>query len=754
MSTPPRETTDHARHRIARSRLRPGLVDRPRLTRALVGREHVPVVVIAAGAGYGKTTLVAQWEARDRRPFAWVSIEAEEADIAEVLRAIALSLDAAIGLPRELIPMLGVPSPALARTMIPRLVAAIRDGGPVVLVLDDYHLIRDAATDEAVAGLAEWMPEGSQLLIVTRIDPVLPLARWRGRGQLVELRATDLAFDLEEAGAMLGAAGIALDQESIGALVERTEGWAAGLYLATLLAGTEEPAALVRRFSEDQRHVIEYLSDEVLAGLPRRSRDFMVGTSVLRRLSAPLCDAVLRRSDGARRLDELVRSNFLLVPVGEGSGWYRYHHLFADLLLAELRRSDPGLEPELHRRAAAWWAANGDDEEAVVHALAAQDWPAATRLATRAWPAMLAVGRAGPFLAWLERIPGEELRAFPPAVVCAAQAAMLGGQMGRAVQLLELVDERSWDGPAVPGSASFESAMVSVRARVAPYGVTAMRRDAERVLTLEPEGSRARPIAHAMRAVALMLGGDDRTALEQMTLALELWDGADPAQSLPAQAWAGVIAHRLGDTAAGVRAVDSARARTDALGLGDARATTLTAAARAAALADTHRMNDAVDEAEEALRLALGTSATWAEILVRITVAPPLALGGHIERAECALAEAREILAGWPDPGRLPEWLEESAARVRRASRTSLTDALNGREQEILAMLPTPLSMREIARRLYLSVNTVRTHNRSLYRKLGVSSRAEAVERARAIGLIDSGGAVTEHGDRPDLSPG
>ena len=717
--------------------MRPGLVERPRIMERLQGNTEAPAVLVSAAAGYGKSTALAQWRAIDPRPFGWVSLQPGGDDAAEVFRAIVAAIDDVVGVPPDLLATVSVPQPPLGRQVIPGIAAALADGPGFVLVLDDYHRVQSAATHEGVAALVEWLPDRCQLALAARSDPLLPIGRWRAGGHLVEIGAADLAFEPVEAAALLGTAGVDLTEEDIRILVERTEGWAVGLSLAApLLRASGEPSRVVRRFAGDHRHVVEYLVGEVFAGLPRPMRDFMVRTSVLHRLCGSLCDALLGGNGGHEMLERLERANLFLIPLGGDPEWYRYHHLFGDLLLAELRRTMPELEPELHRRAATWFSEHGDLEEAVHHAIAAKDWEAAVTLAARAWTEMFAAGRIDPFLAWLEQIPEPALTAYPPLTVCASHAAALSGQWERSLHLLALAERSGWAGTAALGSTTLASAIASLRARLGPDGVSGMRRDAERVLALEPEDSPMRAIGYTQRALTLIFSDRDAEALEDLRRAISLFGDTAPNPSFAALAVSGLLAQRLGDPAGAERATELARRRADELGLTEATATVLIAMSRAHVLAESHRLEEALIEAEDAVRLLRG-SAFWVEILVRAVVAPVLARAGRNERAERLLAEASELASRWPDPGNLPEWIAESRARVEAASHEVLEKALHPREREILELLPTALTMREIGQSLYLSVHTVRTYVYSLFRKLGVTSRAEAVERARAAGLLE-----------------
>ena len=392
-------------------------VPRPRLAER-VGRA-ARLTLVSAPAGFGKTTLLTQWlaEAPDGGPaVAWVSLDERDNDPGTfwtyVITALHGATDGAgagaLGLLRSSQP----PTEAV-------LVSLVNDlhglPGEVVLVLDDYHLIESRDIQDGMAFLVEHLPAQVHLLLATRVDPPLPLARLRARGELVEVRSTDLRFTPAEAAEYLaGPMGLALSPEDVATLAERTEGWAAALQLAGLsLQDRDDPSAVVAKFAGDDRFVVDYLAEEVLARQPTDVRDFLLETSVLERFTGPLCDAVTGQAGGAARLVALERSNLFLVPLDDHRQWYRYHHLFADVLRAQLLGQQPGRVTELHRRASAWFQDHGDPAAAIRHALAGDDYDRAADLIELTMPVMRRERREAELARWVREVPDEVVRVRP-----------------------------------------------------------------------------------------------------------------------------------------------------------------------------------------------------------------------------------------------------------------------------------------------------------------------------------------------------
>jgi LuxR family transcriptional regulator, maltose regulon positive regulatory protein len=422
-------------------RPRPGFVLRPRLLERLQQGMEQQVVLVCTPAGFGKTSLLADWARRGRRPVAWLSLDEGDNDPARFWRHVVAALEGGRpGVAGRVAPLLGPPTlpsfEGLVTALINELAAQPEE---VLLVLDDYHLIEAEPVHASLGFLLEHLPACLRLVVASRADPPLPLARLRAGGQLAELRERDLRFTLEEAAQLLGeAVGPDLPKGAVTLLAARTEGWAAGLQLAALsLHGHADPAGFVASFSGSHRYVLDYLAEEVLDRQPEPLRGFLLATSVLERLSGPLCDAVTGRSGSQQLLEQAERANLFLAPLDEVRGWWRYHHLFADLLRMRLQRERPERVAELHRAAAAWSEAHGFADDAVRHALAAGDAAWAARLVERHADAAMARGEGATLARWLAALPAELVRSRPRLCLLGAYRAVTDGQPGTLRRWLE-----------------------------------------------------------------------------------------------------------------------------------------------------------------------------------------------------------------------------------------------------------------------------------------------------------------------------
>ncbi|NTU77935.1 MAG: helix-turn-helix transcriptional regulator [Chloroflexales bacterium] len=391
------------------------------------------LTLISAPAGFGKTSLASAWVAGCGRPAAWLSLDEGDNDPARFLAYLVAALQTlapAVG--ADVVGLLQSPQPPPIEALLPLLLNAIVTlPQPAVLVLDDYHVLDARPIDQALAFLVEHLPPQLHLVIATREDPPLPLARLRVRGQLTELRVTDLRFTAAEAAAFLTEVmGLSLSAEHIAVLEERTEGWIAGLQLAALsIRGRADIPAFIQAFAGDHRYIVDYLVEEVLQRQPEAVRSFLLQTAILDRLSGPLCDAVTDQTDGSARLEALHRGNFFVIPLDDTRQWYRYHHLFADVLATHLRAEQPEQVATLHRRASVWYEHHGLSTEAIRHALAAEDFARAAGLVELAVPAMSRRRQGATLLGWLTALPDEVLRARPVLSVAYAHLLLDGGAL-------------------------------------------------------------------------------------------------------------------------------------------------------------------------------------------------------------------------------------------------------------------------------------------------------------------------------------
>jgi LuxR family maltose regulon positive regulatory protein len=423
----------------------PKVVLRPRLIERLNEGLDRKLTLISAPAGSGKTTLLSEWLAGRSQPAAWLSLDEGDNDPTRFLAYLVAALRTiAPNIGEGLLGALQSPQPPPTESVLTALLNEITTvPDKFVLVLDDYHVIDARPVDDALAFLIEHLPPRMHLVIATREDPNLPLARLRVRGQLSELRAADLRFTPEEAAEFLKEVmGLDLSAEDIAALETRTEGWIAGLQLAALsMRGREDVPRFIRAFAGDNRYIVDYLGEEVLQRQPERVRSFLLQTAILDRLSGPLCDAVIGGEDGRGILEILERGNLFVIPLDDKRRWFRYHHLFAEVLAARLMEEQPDRVPTLHRRASEWYEQHGSAADAIRHALAAEDFERAAGLVELAALVMLGSSQETLYR-WLMALPDEVVRARP--VLSVYYAFALHGRGGFEAVDARLRDAERW----------------------------------------------------------------------------------------------------------------------------------------------------------------------------------------------------------------------------------------------------------------------------------------------------------------------
>jgi LuxR family maltose regulon positive regulatory protein len=424
-----------------------GFVPRPHLAERLNAGLSGGLTLVCAPAGYGKTALVADW-ARQRL-VAWLSLDRADNDPTRFWRHVLAALDGVCPGTAEMVePVLGPPPPTSFEGPVAALInelASRSDSREIVLVLDDYHVIDSTVIHDSLTFLIEHRPPQLRLIVLSRADPPLPTARVRAAGELAEVRADDLRFSVEETGVLLRTVlETSLSEPTVAALTARTEGWIAGLRLASLsLQGRPDPDGFVRAFSGSHRYILDYLTEEVLEQQPEVIRHFLFETSILDRLSGALCDAITGRTDGLAMLEAIDRANLFVVPLDQERQWWRYHHLFVDLLRARLGRQWPDRVPQLHRKAASWYERRGLVEEAIGHALTAGDADWAARLFERQLDALLLRNEEATLQHWLAALPATVVASRPRLLVAQADMALSHGRFEAVERALDDA-ERAW----------------------------------------------------------------------------------------------------------------------------------------------------------------------------------------------------------------------------------------------------------------------------------------------------------------------
>ncbi|MGH8776498.1 MAG: LuxR C-terminal-related transcriptional regulator [Jiangellaceae bacterium] len=500
--------------------LRPWLVPRPRLVERLSAGTKRELVLVCGPAGFGKSSLLAEWVRRVGRPVAWLSLDEGDNDPARFWRHVAAAVDVLRpGVAERVAELLGGLRPFSFEGPVTALVNELDEMADAVLVMDDYHLIHEPPVHQSLEFFLEHLPPALHLVLASRADPPLPLARLRARGQLTEVRVADLRFNREETGELLRAALGDLPDTAVSALGERTEGWVAGLQLAALsLQGHRDIAGFVRAFSGSHRYVLDYLAEEVLDRQTERVREFLLVTSVLERLSGPLCDAVRGRTDSQQLLEAVERANLFLHPLDDARRWWRYHHLFAELLRARLHEQRPAKVPELHRAAVDWCERQDLPDDAIRHALAGGDAARAGQIMERHLDDQLVRRNEAATLArWFTALPSGVVRDRPRLSLGGAVAALLGGRLDEVEPLL-VAAERAFrataDEPYQPSVGRAASILANAPA------VTAICRASLASLRGDPERARV----FARQAHARLTDEDQQLgAVVRYQIALNDW---------------------------------------------------------------------------------------------------------------------------------------------------------------------------------------------------------------------------------------
>ncbi len=700
------------------------------------------MIAITAGAGYGKTTLLKAFARRDHRPIAWLSLDAQDEDPAVLLADLALAFDRIHPIERALLQRLtNSGSPGLTARMraLTRLVDAF--GEPVVVVLDDVQVLRSYEVLDMISTMIEHIPVGSTAALASRATPDLHLPRLRAAGRLFELGARDLAMDPAETAAMVQAVHLDLPEDVVSLIGRRTEGWPVAVYLATLsIRNQSDPIAAAARFSGDDRLIAHYVDDELLSGLPKRALRFLTRTSILDQLTPSLCDAVVGMRGSATLLAELARTNAFVVPVVDHPDRYRYHQLLRDVLLAHLRRTEPDRVPDLYRRAAEWSEANGMTDDAVGYAQGGGHANEAARLVCSVARRYLSTGRFHTLRMWLAWFDDATLRAYPPLAVATAWYHAITGDQ-EPVYWLRMAEAASFDDSMPDGTVSFPSAVALLRAALCLDGPRRMDADVDLSADLGIRSSDWRVMHHLLAGEAALLLGDTERARAIFREAAEFAGPDQPGAHVMVLSELAALAADAHDWDEASRRISQARSIAASRGFGDMIVQPLMFAVSAIVLARQGQADlarQALIEAQK-LRATSSTAFPWVSIRSRLAMARAYLALSDVEGARTVLAEARDIQARRQDIGTLADHLDELQGEIRtmRAVGRLGPTSLSAAELRVLTLLPTRLSFWQIGERLFVSNNTVKSHAMSIYRKLGVSSRSEAVDRAAELGLLD-----------------
>ena len=721
--------------------VRPGMVQRERLLRQLVDGDPA-VVAMVAPPGYGKTTLLAQWAAAHQGPVAWLTVDVSDNDPIVLMSYLGAALDHVVRISPETAKALSTSSRRVLESAVPHLLSELHDWRkPGLIVIDDAHLLIDRMSLDALSMLIDHLPAGFQMAVAGRHLPNLPFARLAAHRMLVELGREELALDTTETSALVAAAGQTLSPDEIHDLAARTEGWAVGIYLATVALGRGRPEfGPMSTFSGADQNVAAYLRSEFEDELEPEDMTFLTRSVVLERIAPQVAEVVTDTADAAGRLRRLAHRSQLIQELPGSEPTYRYHNLLHDFLAVELEAREPGATQAMHRRAAVWFHGAEETDLAIEHALAGADFDAAARFVTAAAYPTHQRGRTSTLERWLAAFDDEIYASHPPLAVIAAWCMLLTGRGEDADILADVAERAEHHGAPGDGSASFASQRAMLRAAMTRSGPRDALASARIGVALERPGSQ-------WRSTALMLAG----------FAYEMLDQADQA--------------------------DLAYIEAIGAGAASSSATVMTSFAKRAQLrmnaGDWASAEDLIGRAEElrelwqfegfvnvlfvhviSARIAIqrGDFEAGREALVRAQLLRPLANHAapslsvdallNLSRAylavsdpagaQLALREAENIVRRRPALGLLTTQLVEVRARLADATATLIgSSALTAAELRVLPFLPTYLSFQEIAERLTISRNTVKTHAMSIYGKLWASSRGEAVERAVEMGLLE-----------------
>jgi LuxR family transcriptional regulator, maltose regulon positive regulatory protein len=735
---------DHLTDVLLDSKLSP-----PPVARNMVSRRDViesarssgcRAVGITAPAGYGKSTLLVEWAQMEDRPLAWLSLDRFDDDPTRFLIGLASAYTLVDPTSHGLVAEMSGPGTSILGRAAPRLASAFASAArPFVLMVDDLQEVQSDDCLDVLELLMTRFPSGSQLVSASRTEQQ-HLSRLRPMGDAMEIGLDELALDEGGARAIFHEAQVEWTPESVGEVTKRTEGWPVGIQLAALITKDAKDEGYF--VTGDDRYVADYLYQEILSRQPEHLQGFLRRTAVLEQMSGSLCDAVLESHDAIQTLRELERRNLFVLPLDRRRRWYRYHALFREFLLSELRRREAGEIDDLHRRAADWYEAEGSPEMALEHLLQTGEQGRAMRLLVSLSQPTYQRGGLSTWVRWLSAISNASIRSFPPIAVHAGWAALVTGDAVGAERWASLADSASYSGDPLDGSSSFESARAMLRAAMCPLGPGTMLSDAEFAAAHEPASSpwRPVPIFYMGEAHLLLDGGGEAASpffVEASQIALE--PGTDVGAHIVSESELAIIAMDQSQWHEASNHLDQALTTIDECRMQD-YITSLLAYSGAARLA-LHRGQR--DTAEAWLTRAMRSRhlATYVypfqAVRVRIQVAKVFLALGDVAAARQLARECDEVLIHRPALGTLNGELTQ----MRELLRTSQTDStrvsvLTPAEFRLLPYLQTHLTLADIGKRLGVSRNTVNSQISSIYRKLGVSSRQEAVEDAIAKGLL------------------
>jgi LuxR family maltose regulon positive regulatory protein len=721
-------------------RATPYAVERSSL-RQRISATDATLVRVTAPAGYGKSTLLAQWAATDHRPVGWCSVDSSDDDPVVLLTNLALVAESLGVIDDDQADRLIARDLPWDTVMLPELVDSFAACvSPFGLVLDDVHLLKGPSREIVLPVLASHIPEGAVCVLSSRVDSPIPVRRLQLAGQLMTLDASDLAFGDDEGAALFEAAGLVLDDDHVRRLVEHTEGWAAGLYIAALtLRDADDVAGASERFTGSNLLVAGYLGEEVLAVLPQDDVEFVLKTSVLQWMCGDLCDAVLERAGSGAVLARLAHENQFIVALDDNGEWYRYHHLFADSIRDELHRRDGAVVDRIAIAASRWFAEQHDLNGAVVHALAAHDRNYAASLIWRYAPPLLTSRHGATVEGWLDRYTPEQVAATPELSLTAAWLAVTQGDIAGMQRFTAAAELSSV--VRLSDDVRLDAAVALVHSLAGIGRLAQLCEDAALAFDGHPSTHPFRALARMIEGKAWQLRGDDAQARVLLEEAITIGGALAPSVEAHALAHLARMAGAEGDWSEATRLVNRALEIVQTHSLMDRPLVAVDYAIAAVVHSQGGFTQRADEECQHGLdllaRVELPTSHFFTEVMLDLAIA--CARGGNLGMAHALVEDAGRRLARLPDTGILVRRLDEAKSLITELSSTEgakLVVPLTPAELRVLQYLPTHLSFGNIGQELFVSRNTVKSQAISIYRKLGVASRREAVDEARAVGLL------------------
>ncbi len=703
------------------------------------------MTLVAAPAGYGKTTAVEAWCALQPLPVVWVTLDRGDDDAVRLWTYVATGVDRVCpGLGRATLQRLRAPGADVQLAVDELMNRVALSGTQLVMVLEDVHLLKNPEALASIDHAVERLPPTVRLVVLTRSDPPLRVPERRARGSLAELRARDLAFTTREAwGFIVGQEHLGLDEVEVSGLCKRVEGWPAALSLAALwLHGVDDPHRAVKEFGGDHRFVAEYLTDAVIQDLDEDERRFILQASTLGRFTPELCDAVLGRSDSTQVLDQLEHTNLFIARLGNGE-WFRVHALFAEFAAFRLASLEPGGGREIHAKAARWLQRRGLTGEAARHAAAAGDHELLATILGEGQTGLIRRGQARTVIYWARALPDSYLVRHPETALGAASALQdLGHGTLEVRRFLRLADRGAAATPA-RGGADLEALAAVLRSGALEDDIRRQLNEAVRAVKLSKQGAGEwLVVSLAQLGRSQYLAGDTDAAWSTSLRAIEDPEAERrPVGHAGARATLAIVAAERGRLS--TARLHAERAQSIIAGIGNSRSWigaaggSLATGVVLAAEGDLAGAERHLAQAERLLEDEVATAHHgWALLLLART----RCRRGRLTDADLSLQSARTELQELRDGGRLSSLLAEvelELARARsRAAEGQLLEAPSDAELAVLNLLASDGSARQIGDQLFVSLNTVRSHMRALYRKLGVNSRAEAIARAAQLGLL------------------